>query len=269
MGAGSDGAPSYSEVIMASGAIPTDYHGHKFRSKLEAKWAFVLDRLGVVWEYEPEARQTEFGGYLPDFYLPMVKAGTWLEIKPLDAHGLEDRRWVEFVLQRKQSLVALFGLPDPFTDGTEKEPHPGSGLKIHAGGNIDYGYRLTMCAVCGVVGFEVEGRGARACLTRTACYGRADADRSHNSHDDRILAALVEARGAFTGHGYLPGRTLTDGEVAFCAQAVHNETSRGMSATRSLDRYTAVGRWSAADREAVMRAWGRLEEGGETETSQA
>ena len=35
-------------------AINTEYKGHLFRSRLEAKWAVFFDEIGVRWEYEKE-----------------------------------------------------------------------------------------------------------------------------------------------------------------------------------------------------------------------
>lgn len=61
-------------------AVPTDYQGTRFRSRLEATWAETLDRLGVTWEYEPELITLPSGvRYLPDFRLPAI--GAWLEVK--------------------------------------------------------------------------------------------------------------------------------------------------------------------------------------------
>ena len=34
--------------------IETSYRGHRFRSRLEAKWAVAFDHLGVQWKYEPQ-----------------------------------------------------------------------------------------------------------------------------------------------------------------------------------------------------------------------
>jgi len=64
--------------------MPTYYKGITFRSRLEARWAIILDELGIAWEYEPEAIVINTGyhdpfGYLPDFYLPQYDA--FLEIK--------------------------------------------------------------------------------------------------------------------------------------------------------------------------------------------
>jgi hypothetical protein len=61
-------------------AIPTDYAGTTFRSRLEADWAATLDGSGIRWQYEPELITLPSGTtYLPDFWLPEI--GTWLEVK--------------------------------------------------------------------------------------------------------------------------------------------------------------------------------------------
>jgi len=59
-------------------AIETTYKGYKFRSRLEAKWAFVFDQLDWDWEYEP----VDFGGYIPDFLIMFGKEPWYVEIKP-------------------------------------------------------------------------------------------------------------------------------------------------------------------------------------------
>ena len=61
-------------------SIPTTYRGVTFRSLLEASWARLMDSRAIPWEYEKKAFQTSKGGYLPDFYLPSLKA--WAEVKP-------------------------------------------------------------------------------------------------------------------------------------------------------------------------------------------
>lgn len=68
-------------------AIETTYAGCRFRSRLEARWAVLFDRLGIPWEYEPQGFQVshrltyELGTfpYLPDFWLP--KEQVWVEVK--------------------------------------------------------------------------------------------------------------------------------------------------------------------------------------------
>ena len=54
-------------------AIETEYNGHRFRSRLEARWAVFFDACGVKWEYEPEGFDLYNGDhYLPDFELKFV-----------------------------------------------------------------------------------------------------------------------------------------------------------------------------------------------------
>ena len=46
--------------------IPTiGPRGIRFRSRIEAQWAYLFDEVGFVWEYEP----IDLAGYIPDFIL--------------------------------------------------------------------------------------------------------------------------------------------------------------------------------------------------------
>jgi hypothetical protein len=63
---------------MTITAIPTTYKGIEFRSRLEAKWAFVFDEIGWPWEYEP----IDLNGYIPDFILTFAHAPMLVEVKP-------------------------------------------------------------------------------------------------------------------------------------------------------------------------------------------
>lgn len=60
---------SMAEVAMRN-AIPTEYGGVRFRSRLEAQWAAFFDLLGWGWEYEP----FDLSGYIPDFVIPSAGA---------------------------------------------------------------------------------------------------------------------------------------------------------------------------------------------------
>jgi len=59
-------------------AIPTQYKGVQFRSRLEAKWAAFFDLLGWKWEYEP----IDLSGYIPDFMLLTTTSPIFVEVKP-------------------------------------------------------------------------------------------------------------------------------------------------------------------------------------------
>jgi hypothetical protein len=60
--------------------IETQYHGHRFRSRLEARWAVFFDTLGIEYWYEHEGFDLDGLWYLPDFWLPQYEC--WIEIKP-------------------------------------------------------------------------------------------------------------------------------------------------------------------------------------------
>jgi hypothetical protein len=61
-------------------AIETEYAGHRFRSRLEARWAVFFDHLGIRWVYEPQGYELGNGErYLPDFWLPELRV--WGEVK--------------------------------------------------------------------------------------------------------------------------------------------------------------------------------------------
>ena len=79
---------------MSIPAIETSYAGHRFRSRLEARWAVFFDQLGIKWAYEPQGYLIgeRKRPYLPDFRLPHL--GVWAEVKgspaELDLHLLDD-----------------------------------------------------------------------------------------------------------------------------------------------------------------------------------
>ena len=62
-------------------AIQTEYKGYLFRSRLEARWAVFLDRMGIPFTYEPEGFDLDGTWYLPDFHCNVVE-GCWIEVKP-------------------------------------------------------------------------------------------------------------------------------------------------------------------------------------------
>jgi nucleoside 2-deoxyribosyltransferase len=61
-------------------AIETNYRGHRFRSRTEARWAVFFDAAGIAWQYEAEGYNLDGRYYLPDFFLPELKV--FVEVKP-------------------------------------------------------------------------------------------------------------------------------------------------------------------------------------------
>lgn len=60
-------------------AIPTQYSGVNFRSRLEARWAAFFDLAGVEWEYEP----IDLEGWSPDFLVYLAGVPVYVEVKPV------------------------------------------------------------------------------------------------------------------------------------------------------------------------------------------
>ena len=70
-------------------AIDTVFDGHRFRSRLEARWACFYKALEIPYEYEPQGFALAAGNYLPDFWLPRQQC--WIEIKPDAPDEREER----------------------------------------------------------------------------------------------------------------------------------------------------------------------------------
>jgi len=90
-------------------AIDTQYKGHLFRSRLEARWAVYFDAINVNWTYESEGYELSNGQrYLPDFYFPDY--GFYGEVKPNEAMA-DFSRMEQFVIDINKPIVILAGLP--------------------------------------------------------------------------------------------------------------------------------------------------------------
>lgn len=92
-------------------AIDTEYKGHLFRSRLEARYAVYFDNLGVIWEYESEGYELGEGDrYLPDFYLPTY--GIFAEVKPIPFDYKEHSKCKRLAVKTRKIVVELVGLPN-------------------------------------------------------------------------------------------------------------------------------------------------------------
>lgn len=98
-------------------AIETSYKGHRFRSRLEARWAIFFDALEIPWEYEKEGYALPSGPYLPDFWLPyncgQPGCGHWVEIKPCDPSPLEMKKLADLARLTGHRAYCFCGQPWP------------------------------------------------------------------------------------------------------------------------------------------------------------
>ncbi len=95
-------------------AIETRYAGHRFRSRLEARWAVFMDTAGVPWTYEPEGFDLgDAGHYLPDFLVyPQAdddKFKFWLEIKGTFPSESELAKARALAIQTQTRVFVYFG----------------------------------------------------------------------------------------------------------------------------------------------------------------
>jgi hypothetical protein len=126
------------------------------RSRLEARWAAVLDSAGLAWSYEPTVIRLgrgRGGGYLPDFWLP--DQHTWLEVK--------GPHWERF--EKTQALARRLGARGQVLVATAsgvcwRVPYSGRPSQEEA--------RVGRCPGCGTRALGVPSRGTLGCRN-TAC----------------------------------------------------------------------------------------------------
>jgi hypothetical protein len=207
--------------------IETRYAGHRFRSRLEARWAVFFDTLGVRWEYEPQGYRigpypgqgTDVGtnlrerDYLPDFLL--TDCGTWVEVKGsgdrLDRHLMEAAALalpeMPYRIEAGPRLMILGPIPDHRITGdwgwVGLTPEPGGDGRLDVFG--------------GAFGFASYKKNLRPwCLGETSCADSytawsdpadwlvPDLDPDEGGplfYDGAALAAYTAARSARFEHG--------------------------------------------------------------------
>jgi hypothetical protein len=145
-------------------AIETEYSGHRFRSRLEARWALFFDTLKIAWEYEPEGFELATGEkYLPDFFLPKFHdydAGLWVEVKP---HGGDFSKAREFATSGKKILLL--------------EGPPATKAFLLAGDTCSYQPgEIFETSVCFAEKYIPEGRNGNEYRLYTHCDGEGEAE---------------------------------------------------------------------------------------------
>lgn len=222
-------------------SIETEYNGYRFRSRLEARWAVFFDALGVDYEYEPEGFELGDGTrYLPDFYLPDVNGGIYVEVKgKMDD---ESRSKTEAFRERSDTpLYIVGGIP---TQGELECEDAYSYVKRYEGcfwygwkRMGDWPYLFCVCPACGKVGIEFDGRGWRICGDRHAdkdleseTYRDEDGtvrnfmhpevkgwrtdDKGYSWNQERLVNAYAAARQARFEHGETPDARQVRGSAA-------------------------------------------------------
>ena len=217
-------------------AIETEYNGYRFRSRLEARWAVFFDAAGIRYEYEPEGFDMDGEYYLPDFWLPDIDDGIYVEVKGLmDESDYEkvDKFWHN----GKHPLLVVGGLPTQselerydIYEYVGKYEHCfeiGGPFQDGGGGCWDWPYLFCVCPACGKVGVEFDGRGWRVCgnihrnknlddntyedehgnvhrFEYPECAGWRTDDKGYSWNNDKLAKAYDIARKARFEHGETP-----------------------------------------------------------------
>ena len=173
--------------------IETLYNGVRFRSRLEARWALFMDTIGVRWLYEHEGYELPSGRYLPDFWLPEIRGGCFVEIKPERPPRSEMMRYRDLVLSARHTLFLFFCAPGQEVDWSwehrdeeidqELNGAPAIGFlwessnfdleAIEESVRFDAPFLWASCRACGRIGIAWEGREDRVC--GSSCPGRIGA----------------------------------------------------------------------------------------------
>lgn len=148
--------------------IQTTYAGIKFRSRIEARWAFVFDRLNIDWEYEREGFELPSGWYLPDFYLRGIGAAPgqesiWFEVKGKPPTGDEEKKAAELANATGEDVLIAFGqIPK------QVDPYDGAWdttlFYANYEGGVDHHYQISACPKCHKLGFVFTFYAGRICL---------------------------------------------------------------------------------------------------------
>ena len=89
-------------------AIETEYDGHRFRSRQEARFAVLLNALSIPYRYELEGYHIGNGSkYLPDFWLEETE--TFVEIKGKEPTLPEFRKAGRLAVLGTNPVLILWG----------------------------------------------------------------------------------------------------------------------------------------------------------------
>ena len=157
--------------------IPTYYSGVKFRSHLEASYAFFFDEYEIKWQYEVEGYDLDGLWYLPDFWLPEIK--TFFEVKGV-LENIEKPRKLAEALEGD-----YWGFPEILVvvgDSYGKVFSP-----IH---RRDNAFSMAKCAKCGKYWFYLD-EGFWQCRACGEYEGDHHLRDQYSDNDVRSLTSLI------------------------------------------------------------------------------
>jgi hypothetical protein len=103
--------------------IQTNYKGHYFRSRLEARWAVFFRELNIPFLYEKDAfKLGTLRCYLPDFWLELPEgicdecntSGYWFEVKGGRTCTSDMEKCQQLAIKTRHSSIIVVGDPVEF-----------------------------------------------------------------------------------------------------------------------------------------------------------
>jgi hypothetical protein len=169
-------------------AIDTIYDGHRFRSRLEARWAVFFKKLGIKYEYEKEGFDLDGNWYLPDFWLPKQKC--WIEIKGKEPTEKENELAHKLAYYSGYNVYIFFGqIKAPFEHGA---------YLYDSLESWDNEHMWCECPKCGKLGIEFEGRANRLPCD---CFDGEKDGKGYNEYSKKLIDAYEAASQARFEHG--------------------------------------------------------------------
>lgn len=159
-------------MALEIAAIETAYAGHRFRSRLEARWARFFDAVGITWEYEPEHACR----YLPDFVLRGLAGGegvAYFEVKPdIPGNRIWDDRWQRFAMFKGYPLYVAHGMPRCDGDILAGDSNGQGYIEAYAAdGSTCSMMAFATCSTCGRTGLSFRGRRDSVCESHEVEFG--------------------------------------------------------------------------------------------------
>lgn len=191
-----------------------------------------FDALGIRYEYEPEGFELSDGTrYLPDFYLPEINGGTYVEVKGQMSE--KDYRKVKaFWKEGDRPLYVLGGLPTQaeldrgdIYGYVDKYPDCfGYGIESYG---WDWPYLFCVCPACGKVGLEFDGRGWRVCGDHADIDLAAETYRDKDGITRRFKHPEVKGwRSDDKGYSWNQSKLVSAYNIARQARFEHGEKPR-------------------------------------------
>ena len=203
-------------------AIETLYRGYRCRSRLEARWLYFLDLIGMKYEYEPQGFHVNDIYYLPDIYIPAYS--TFIEVKNTSVY--EDKNERDKARMKMEAIcgacvycagIIVYG--DPLTDLCESYCF----LSNEMCGGVDWApvsFEYIRDDKASGAGICYNGEVLMRTYAGTMMYeGFEDISTSNYAYvpdlKDLMLKAKLRARGARFEHGENPENTVNTESAEF------------------------------------------------------